>query len=467
MKKMVSIFIILSLGILLFANHLRANDKWSSTGNMNYVRQNHTATLLQNGKVLIVGWDSNIAELYDPATNSFQKTGSTTKNYKQGSTATLLNDGKVLIVGGTNAQKNAEIFDPATGLFSLVDTLKTKHCYHTATLLTDGRVLIAGGQENTGPQTHAICEIFNPLTGVFSLTGSLNIDRSSHAAVLLPDGQVLITGGLQTTTPGNANFIKSCELFDPTKGTFTQISDMSQPRANSSAILLNNGKVLVTGGAWYAQYGELYDLNNGSWTSTGTMTRLRRNSSVATLLQNGLVLIVGGFNQTALRTAEFYNPETNTFSVADSMNTPRMTHTVTTLADGSVLVAGGYDGKVTLKLAERLVITTSGVANGDPGLNLSQKPPATFSLSQNYPNPFNPETNINYYLPHSCEVRIGIYNLRGEIINILLAARQNAGEYQITWDGKSANGAPVVSGVYLVRMVVGNLMQCRKIILLK
>ncbi len=467
MNKQLSILIVLGLGIILFANHLRANDKWSSTGNMNYVRQSHTATLLQNGKVLIVGWDSNIAELYDPATNSFQKTGSTTKNYKQGSTATLLNDGKVLIVGGINAQKNAEIFDPATGLFSLVDTLKTRHCYHTATLLADGRVLIAGGQDHTGPQTHAICEIFDPSTGLFSLTGHLNIDRSSHAATILPNGQVLITGGLQTTTPGNANYIKSCELYDPAKGTFILTSDISQPRANPSATLLQNGKVLVTGGAWYAQYGELYDPEKGSWSSTGTMIHLRRTSSVAALLQNGLVLIVGGFNQSALRTAEFYNPETNTFSVADSMSTPRMTHTVTTLANGDILVAGGYDSKVTLKLAERLVVTTSGVVDGEQKLNQSPKFPTNFSLSQNYPNPFNPETNINYYLPQNCEVRIRIYNLQGEIIKALVDARQNEGDHQIAWDGKSANGGSVVSGVYLVRMMADNFSQSRKVILLK
>lgn len=148
--------------------------KWLLTDSMAEPRRDHTATLLADGTVLIVGWVTNLVELYAPATGTFTETGSSLFGHAQGSTATRLSDGNVLIVGGTSGLKASEIYDPATRTFSATGNLNAVHSYHTTTLLSDGRVLIAGGQDNTGPQTHAVAEIYNPATGTFSLTGSLN-----------------------------------------------------------------------------------------------------------------------------------------------------------------------------------------------------------------------------------------------------------------------------------------------------
>ncbi len=127
--------------------HFAQFNKWVDAGNMLGARYDHTSTLLTNGKVLIVGNYLDKNELYDPISDMFTATGSSHFYRLYGSTATLLNDGKVLIVGGDNAQNKAELYDPATGSFKLIDSLNTVHCYHTATLLNDGRVLIAGGQD--------------------------------------------------------------------------------------------------------------------------------------------------------------------------------------------------------------------------------------------------------------------------------------------------------------------------------
>jgi hypothetical protein len=181
---------------------------------MGVARYGHFATLLSNGKVLIIGGNvqsgSNVvptekAELYDPATNSFTSAGSTASKWVGG--ATLLADGRVLISGEANSDFSAlapsEVYDPATGKFSPTGTMTTLRYGYTATLLPDGTVLIAGGYiEVAGPtpgsyiQTPlATTEVYTPATGVFSPGPTMRQARAGHTATLMADGSVLLVGG--------------------------------------------------------------------------------------------------------------------------------------------------------------------------------------------------------------------------------------------------------------------------------
>ena len=177
---------------LLWPDWLRAQGSspqtWTATGDMAVTRRDHTATRLNDGKVLIVGpTRPGPAELYDPTTGTFSPTDSTVFFHGELLTATRLADGKVLIVGGTIAPQSAELYDPSTETFTATAGSPNEvHEVHTATLLPDGRVLIAAG---------AVAELYDPVTDTFSLTGALNEDRGGHTATLLPNGQVLITGG--------------------------------------------------------------------------------------------------------------------------------------------------------------------------------------------------------------------------------------------------------------------------------
>src|SRR6266550_3634306 len=125
---------------------------FDNTGSLNTARDNHTATLLPNGKVLVAGGAGNIsnflnsAELYDPASGSWTATGSlNTARYSH--TATLLPNGKVLVAGGFNGSflTSAELYDPASGSWTATGSLNTGRDFHTATLLPNGKVLVAGG----------------------------------------------------------------------------------------------------------------------------------------------------------------------------------------------------------------------------------------------------------------------------------------------------------------------------------
>lgn len=343
---------VLSAILFLSGTGVAQGDMWTPTGSMAEARRDHTATLLANGNVLIVGFNTE-AELYDPVTGTFSLAVDMLFNHGQGSTATQLLDGRVLIVGGTGAQTFAEIYDPATGTFSQTGSLNAVHSYHTATLLPDGRVLIAAGQNNVGPQTHAVAELYDSLTGTFSPTGSLNEHRSLHTATLLSDGQVLITGGNQTTTPGYGISLDSAEFYDPTTGIFSVTGSMEKARTNHTATLLPNGRVLVAGDL-IANLAELYDPATGTFSSTGDMSK-PRNAHTATLLPNGQVLLAGGYvavGPITTNSAELYDPITGTFSATDNMTTARQQYTATLLYSGRVLVTGGYNGSTNTSSAE-------------------------------------------------------------------------------------------------------------------
>jgi hypothetical protein len=222
-------------------------------------RGSHTATLLADGKVLIAGGADQdptgtglaSAELYDPGTGSFTQTGSMAVG-RFLHTATLLQSGKVLIVGGaiTSASDpvaTAEVYDPATGAFTMTGAMVTARERHTATLLADGRVLIAGGTTSAGTADSsptATVEVYDPSTGSFSVTGSMAEARTFHTATLLPSGQVLVAGG------GDEN--STAEVYDPAIGAFTITGGMEIGRSGHTATLLPSGTVLMTGGGIFA-----------------------------------------------------------------------------------------------------------------------------------------------------------------------------------------------------------------------
>ncbi len=339
------------------------------TGPLGDGRQIHTSTTLADGRVLIAGGfgskDDPLASavLFDPRSNAFSPTGSlaTPRGFH---TSTLLADGRVLVTGGGPAAwvnddpylASAELYDPTTGTFSPTGSMATARENHTATLLKDGRVLIAGGND-VGDHATLTAELYDPKTGTFSATGSMWIARGYHTATLLSDGRVLVAGG----DPANNNFnfvLSTAEIYDPGTGTFSPTGSMVTPRAFHAAVLLTDGRVLITGGLGNAAElatAELYDPKAGTFKETGPMT-VTRQYQPATLLDDGRVLIAGGggdyTNRAFTASAELYDPKTGTFSPTGSMAAARTWFPANLLADGRVLVSGGYGVLAPLAAAE-------------------------------------------------------------------------------------------------------------------
>ena len=314
------------------------------TGNLNIARTGHTATLLANGKVLVVGgWDyAGVdvpgAELYDPTTGIWTLTGYTKCTAPELHTATLLFDGKVLFAGGGCA----ELYDPVTGTFTLTGSMNEWRIYHTATRLADGRVLVAGGaMDNWDGTPIGSAEIYDPTSGRWTLTGALDEARFAHTATMLRDGRVLVLG------------YSSAELYDPNVGVWKNAGALTLSRSYHQATLLPSGKVLVTdgeeSGSLSVRDSELFDPTTGTSTVTGGLN-VARAIATATLLQSGDVLVAGGILMHSTPTSTVYVPVASAAkydstsaqwqSVGEPI-TPRYRHTATLLQDGRVLVAGG------------------------------------------------------------------------------------------------------------------------------
>jgi hypothetical protein len=336
-----------------------------NTGTPSTARNCHTATLLQNGMVLIAGGrDGNnplsSAELFDPATGNFTATGSLVTS-RCAHSATLLQNGKVLIAGGYNFGNNnslptlssAEIYDPAAGTFSATGSLATSRTSHSATLLASGKVLVAGGASTADGYTYTTigsAELYDPVAGTFSATGSLNTARVAPAT-LLSNGQVLVAGG---SSIGTGSPIGSAEIYDPTAGTFALTGSLVTARFANSSTLLPNGNVLIAGGQDANNNvltAEIYDPSAGTFSDTGSLN-LGRTGQTATLLTSGQVLLVGGgatsVAQQLLNSSELYDPASGVFILNASTNSTRFYLSATLLNNGRVLITGQETSAITV-----------------------------------------------------------------------------------------------------------------------
>lgn len=325
---------------------------FSATGSMSAPRTAHTAALLSNGKVLVAGGTgASGAEVYDPSAGTFAPTGAMSFPDREGVSAVALANGKVLVCGGLTSTMSVltstELYDPSSSTFTATGSMLTGSYGHRTVLLSSGLVLLIGADG----------EVYSPTTGTW--TGTLNFgpSRSYAAAVRLADGKVLVCGG--QLSGGSAT--SSALIFDPSTNQFSSTGSMSVVRENHTATLLANGKVLITGGRT-DNYGttihatcELYDPSTGTFTATGSL-KSRRAGHTATLLASGKVLLAGGYSGSGsggyLASGDIYDPATGITASTNSMIRSRESHTATLLNNGKVLLVGGADYNSSTATAE-------------------------------------------------------------------------------------------------------------------
>lgn len=358
---------------------------WTKIGATN--RANHTATLLRSGAVLVAGGcmkpgengactsPSSSVELYDPASRTWSATSKMTAG-RAGHTATLLADGKVLVVGGTTIPGlGAEVYDPKSRTWARAGTEVPERPYgHTATLLRNGQVLLTGGTVSAAGKPEATAHLYDPSTTAWSSATDMAMPRAYHTATRLPSGKVLVVGG--TAAPGSAYV--GAELYDPAGRSWAGAGGGDPvARARHTATLLPNGQVLVAGGvdavalapALTLASAEIYSFgepagtgadSGPAWQPTESLPA-GRYSHTATLLKSGVVLVTGGSDTVSgglspgnrLATATLYEPRSRRWATAGMMSVghgggstagaPAFTSTL--LGSGDVLVVGGRGAK--------------------------------------------------------------------------------------------------------------------------
>ena len=342
-RSLCLLFILLALAI----GNLQAQS-FVLTGNMMMPRFGHSATLLQDGRVLVAGGiimefegpsggyrqhATSAAEIYDPATGTFSETGPMTAERGQ-HVAVLLQDGRVLLVGGG---RNADLYDPVTGKFTSTGQMSV--AADSAILLKNGKVLVNGSDTT---------EVFDPATGAFTPlnTGGITADPINGVTMsLLSDGEVLLASR------------SGLSLYDPASDGFRQLpidwhigGTKATPLLNGS-VLLAGGYIAIVVGVDASAHTYVYDLATQSLKKTADM-QLSRAYHTATLLRDGRVLIAGGYNSpdTPVETvgpggiysaAELYDPATGTLAWTGGMAWGRYSHAATLLRDGRVLITGG------------------------------------------------------------------------------------------------------------------------------
>jgi Bacterial Ig-like domain (group 3) len=240
----------------------------------------------------------------------------------------------------------------ATGQWQFTGSLAAGHGQARLAQLPDGRVLAISGYPVSGAATPAAAaEIYDPGTGQWASAGSLNIARAGYGQPsVLPDGRVLVaTGDVADSVETN-----TAEIYDPSTNAWSFTGSLSQGRRNDVQVELANGEVLVATGAnggptcgRFLSSAELYNPATGQWTSTGA-TLVPREGATAIRLADGRVLLAGGYNggtnctDTDPVDSEIYDPATGQWSFAGNLPHGWMSGAMVLLPDHRVLMVDGW-----------------------------------------------------------------------------------------------------------------------------
>jgi len=315
---------------------------WTPSAAMKTPHTYGRAIALNDGRVLVLGGASTRAtEIYDPATDRWTPLG---EIENASGTPVLLPGGSVLVSGGRpplgphGVYASATRFDPAQNRWLPAAPMLRPRAGHTFIPLTDGRLLATGGidQIAASPVRTNTTEIYDPATDQWTAGPPMNVARAGHTATRMATGQYLVVGGDEAGS--------SAESYDPAANSWTVVAPMGQARQSHTANWLPNNTVLVTGEGT----AEIYDSATNSWHPTAPMATARSRASYsATFLRNGQVLVAGGSVQEGdnlhiLAAAELYDWMSDRWVPTAPLRTGREGHVAVLLQDGQVLVAGGY-----------------------------------------------------------------------------------------------------------------------------
>jgi N-acetylneuraminic acid mutarotase len=343
----------------------RVDPAWTESTVLVTPRHSHAAALLQDGRVLVAGGYTALgsttyitdAEVYDPVTRTWAVTGSMTRGRAK-TLAFTLSSGRVLVPAGDDGLlPTADLYDPGTGTFRATGAMRSGRDDPGSALLPDGRVLVFGGCTAYSFTCTALsddAEVYDPGTDTWtSVATAMSDPRQDATATLLPDGRVVVAGGCRM--PGAAfscfTTATSVDVFDATTDAFVPVASLPTGLQGHSAAPLPSGELLVVGGTSngvVVRDAFTWDPLADTWTAVPSAPR-DHNITEAAVLPSGSVFVAGSWGSSAsfdaiLANVDRFDPTTGTWRGERSMARARGAGTTTRLADGRILVAGGFDG---------------------------------------------------------------------------------------------------------------------------
>jgi hypothetical protein len=337
-------------------------------------RTGGTATLLQNGDILVAGGDPAMylpyrgaippdlyltVERYSASTGQWRLAAPLSEGH-QYHTATRLLDGRVLVAGsvgkvcgdycGTPGETTAELYDPVADQWTLAAPMHVIFAHHAATLLADGRVLVAGGYGSGGCTANV--EIYDPGTNTWADATPMNHARCDVGALLLASGEVLVAGTAWNNATNQVEMMT--ESYDPGTGLWHDGAPKPEPWGALFLLPLPSGRVMVAYRYVFDAPGyphpivDIFDPVAGTWTSTLRLSRVRVAPVGAALLDGRILMAGGELNEwssggsSAL--ADLFDEKTGEWVEAADMTLPRQDPLVAPLGDGGALAIGGYEG---------------------------------------------------------------------------------------------------------------------------
>jgi len=355
---------------------------WTETGAMAVARRGACSIRLPSGDVLAVGGQheetagvvvtENTAELYDPASGTWTRTAGDLNVARAWATCTLLDSGKVLVVGGMddfdtwNITATAELYDPGSGTFTLTGSMATARWFHTTTKLASGKALVVGGCSDQACIATASTELYDPDTGLWSGAGELSVGVASHTATLLANGAaVLVAGGCHSgTCSSTSGYEMGASLYDPGAGLWTITGSLGTGRAGHAAMLLDSGDVLVAGGVGETDRStERYHPASGTW-EPGPSTFAPHGTGAVARLPDGRWLVAGGWNTDTEVHFEVY-PTAEIFEEGD-LTEFTIGGTVTGLTGSNLVLTTPGEADLTLVAGQTSFAFAARVGNGTP-----------------------------------------------------------------------------------------------------
>jgi len=378
--------------ILLVSLSSFAQGKISPAPALKDARQHHTATLLSDGRVLVVGGRgegglSTLAscELFDPKKSRWS-TCAKLSIARSHHAATALDDGRLLISGGTThesiegqnrfvALASVEVYQPKKNVWTTVAPMTDARNGHTATLLLDGSVLVVGGAREQRQHLSSV-ERFEPRANTWQLEKPLNVARWLHAAVRTSDGDVVLVGGRSNAGQlgkGPGVSIADVERFDVKSGVWQVLPPMSEPRQRTALVAFaSGGGLMVIGGQTATSptnYAETWSPGLPDWKPFENHLSMSLSSHTGTRLPSGDLVVIGGEPPNAVDTTRVQRwvLSRKQWCLAGELVNGRKQHTATLLPDGRVLVVGGTSSGLPERSSE-LWAPVSGKCEEPPGV---------------------------------------------------------------------------------------------------